>query len=332
MKIDLHAHFIPRDCFDMVGKKGHKHGLTMGKDASGQDVLMLGNMSAGSIAALCDQERRIQNMDKIGLDIQAISILPPSIFYDIDSEDGLSFCQRQNNAIAEVVRAYPDRFVGMATVPMQDMSKAVPELERAVRKLGLKAVEILSNINGKNLDEPEFWPFYQKAQDLDIPIYIHPSTGRLNAGADRMQRYFLINLIGNPLDTTLAIASIIFGGVLESFPRLRFLLSHAGGYAPFIRGRWEQGYQFIEACHSIPKPPSEYLKLMYFDTVIHFGPALAYLVDTVGADKVVLGSDYPASMGVFDPVNHVRNAAGISAASKEKILEQTSVTWLKLAV
>jgi aminocarboxymuconate-semialdehyde decarboxylase len=128
----------------------------------------------------------------------------------------------------------------------------------------------------------------------------------------------------------LAVASIIFGGVLEDFPRLKFVFAHSGGYTPFIRGRWEHGYQFVAKCRSVPRPPSEYLKMMYFDCLNHFEPALAYLVDTVGPDRVVLGSDYPADMALFDTVSHVRNAGGISALDKEKILEITGPRLLGL--
>ena len=335
MKIDLHAHVLPRNCFDMVDRDGRNWGPTMGKDAAGKDIILAGGKSTGRVATHCDPEVIIKDMDRVGLDMRVLSFMANTLSDEVNPEDGLKFCQRFNNGLAEWVRAYPDRLMGMATVPMQDVSKAVGELERAVRELGLKAVAIRTNINGKNLDEREFWPFYQKAQELDVPIYTHPE-GKRAAGADRLQKYWLTNLIGNPLDTTIAVASIIFGGVLESFPRLRFLFSHAGGFTPFISGRWDHGYQAqggvpaLAACRSIPKAPSEYLKLMYFDTMIHFGPAFAYLVDTIGADKVVLGSDYPAHMGIPDPVSHVRNAAGISAADKHKILEQTSLAWLNL--
>ncbi|MDP3878728.1 MAG: amidohydrolase family protein [Dehalococcoidales bacterium] len=330
MKIDLHAHLIPRDCLDMTDKNGRKFGLTLGRDASGREVLAsAGRPSSTTVAEMCDPEYRIQDMDKIGLDMQVISVAPTNIFYDFDAEEGLGFARRYNDGIAEVVRDYPDRFLGMATLPMQAVDKAVLEMERSVRELGLKAVEIISNINGKNLDEPEFWPFYEKAQEMGVLIYVHPMRV---AGADRMKKYWLANLVGNPLDTTIAVASIIFGGILEKFPRLKFLFSHAGGYAPFIRGRWEHGYQYIDECRSIPRPPGEYFKQIYFDTIIHFGPALAYLVDTVGADKVVLGSDYPFAMGDPDPVATVRNAPGIPAADKELILERTSAALLGLDI
>jgi len=328
MKIDLHSHFIPRDCFDLTDKQGNNYGPSIARDASGQEILMVDGRSEGLVVAkICDPKRRIQDMDEIRLDMQAISISPPSIVYSVNGEEGLGFCQKHNNRIAEVVTAYPDRFVGMATLPMQDMSRAVPELERAVNELGLRAVEIISNINGKNLDEPEFWPFYQKAQDLDILIYVHPIKV---AGADRLQKYLLLNLIGNPTDTAISIASIIFGGVLEKFPRLKLLFSHAGGSTPFIRGRWEHGYHFRTEPRSIPNPPSEYLKLMYFDTIAHYQPALTYMIDTHGIDRIVLGSDYPFAMGDLDPVSTVQSLAELSPGDKQKIFWDNAVPLLKL--
>jgi len=292
-------------------------------------VLVFGGRSYGPmVSQLCDPERRIQDIVRMELDMQAISILPFSFFYDIDADLAQSFCQKANNGIAEVVRSYPDRFVGIATVPMQDVGKAVLELERAVQDLGLKAVEIGSNIAGKNLGEKDLRPFYEKVQALDVPIYVHPTNV---AGTDRMQRYWLRNLIGNPLETSLAIGNIIFGGILEDFPTLKFLFSHAGGFIPYVRGRLERGYRSVAECHSIVKPPSEYLKLMYFDTIIFFGPALAYLAETVGPDKVVLGSDYPFDMMDPDPVATVRTAPAMSEANREMILERNAVHLLKLS-
>jgi aminocarboxymuconate-semialdehyde decarboxylase len=323
LKIDLHAHVVPRDCFEMIDKHGRNHMSEIKKNAAGDYVLASGR----SVAPRSDPKIIIQDMDKIGLDMRALAMYPGAVFYDIDPDDGIAFARKQNDAIARMVQANPKRFLGFATLPMQDIDKAVPELDRAVHELGLKGVQIMASINGKNLDEPEFGPFYRKVQELDVPIFIHP-RGDQSAGVERMKKYFLENLIANPLETTLAIASIVFGGVLESFPRLRFVMAHGGGYTPFIRGRWEQGFQYIRQCRTIPKPPGEYIKLMYFDTVIHFGPALAYMVDTVGADKVVLGTDYEAPMGIFDPVAQVRNAAGISAKDKEQILERSSLAAL----
>lgn len=329
MKIDLHAHFMPRDCLSMTDKNGRFFGYTIGRDASGQEVMMAGKTARGSVSDMCDLKKRIEYMDRIGLDMEVISSAPANIIYEVNAEDGLKFCQKFNNSIAEIARAYPNRFRGMASLPMQDISQAVMELERVAQTLDLKAVEILSNINGRNLDEPEFWPFYEKAQELNVLIYVHP--GGKVAGVDRTQKYFLTNLLGYSFDTSLAIASLIFGGVLEKFPRLKLLFSHAGGYAPYIVGRWDHGYRYsVPECRSIPKLPSEYFKLLYFDTIIHYDPALTFLVESVGIDKVVLGSDYPFDMADMDPVATIRNAKGISAAQKERILEYTAAALLQL--
>jgi aminocarboxymuconate-semialdehyde decarboxylase len=333
MKIDLHAHFLPRDCFNMTDKEGRPYGHITKKNASGLEELEGGNRLVGggdgmTIADLCDPEKRIRELDSIGLDMQVISVSPPNISYKLDPQEGLLHAKKYNDGIAEVVRAYPDRFGGMSTVPMQDVSLATAEMERAFRQLGFRAVQILTEVNGKNLDEKVFWPFFQKAQDLDILIYVHPSNG---SPSDGLNKYWLRNLIGNPYRTSIAIASVVFGGVMESFPRLKLLFSHSGGFAPYVRGRWERGYNNWEVCHSTPKPPSEYLKLLYFDNIALYGPALAYLVDTVGPYKVVLGTDAP---GIWhpDPITPIRNAAGISAKDKEIILEKSAAALINIAV
>jgi len=327
--IDIHNHFIPRDCFGMTDKAGVKYGESIVKDRSGRELLVgFGLQFEPPVAQqMYDPQRRIEDMDKIGLDMQVISIAP-SFHYSIDADLALSFTRRENDGIAEVVKAYPDRFIGMATVPMQDIGKAIKELERAVHELGMRAVEINSNINGRNLGEQEFWPLYEYVQALDIPIFVHPHHV---AGAERMQKYLLTNLIGNPLETSLAIASIIFEGVLEKFPRLKLIFAHGGGNIPYIRGRIEHGYQVVPECHkAIPKPPSEYLKLMYFDTITHSAPALSYLIDTIGADRVMLGSDYPFPMGDPDPIQSVRNLTSLSPLSEEKILGSTAADLFKV--
>jgi len=329
LKIDVHNHFIPRDCFDMTDKAGVKYGESIVKDHLGRELLVgFGQRLEPPVAQqIYDPQRRIEDMDRIGLDMQVISIAP-SFHYSIGADAALSFTRRENDGIAKVVATYPDRFTGMATVPMQDIGKAIKELERAVHELGMRAVEINSHINGRNLGEQEFWPFYEYVQALDIPIFVHPHHV---AGAERMQKFFLTNLIGNPLETSLAIVSLIFEGVLEKFPRLKLIFAHAGGNIPYIRGRIEHGYQVVPECHkAIPKPPSEYLKLMYFDTIAHSTPALSYLIDTVGADRVILGSDYPFPMGDPDPIQSVRRLTGLSPLSEEKILGNTAADLFRV--
>lgn len=327
MKIDMHAHCVPRDCFNMIDEDGRPFGPTIEKDADGREIMIAEGMNLGPIVSLiADPEIRIKEMDRTGIDMQAISMTPTSLYDNLPPDRGLRLCCRYNDCLAGWVKNYPDRFAGLASLPMQDISLAVGELERAVNVLGFRGVQIISNINGKNLDNREIWPFYAKVQALNVPIFVHPWQV---AGLERMQKYFLANTVGNPAETALAIGSIIFGGVLEEFPRLKLVFAHAGGAAPYIRGRWEHGYRSVKECRSIPKPPSEYFKLIYCDTVVHSPAALAYLVQEIGADKIALGTDYPFEMGDLDPVHTIR-WAHISAADKETIMERTAARLLNI--
>jgi aminocarboxymuconate-semialdehyde decarboxylase len=276
---------------------------------------------------MCDLAQRISDMDATEVDMQILSVAPPSVYYSLKPEDCLWFSQRQNDSIAQTVKQYPKRFLGMATVPLQAPDMAVAELNRAVTKLGMRGVEILSNVNGRDFDDPAFLPFFKEVSTLDVPIFIHPGDV---AGIDRLKKYYLKNLIGNPLDTTIAAAHLVFGGVLEKYPNLNVCLSHAGGYMPYQRGRWEHGYEVRpEGKVVIKHPPSHYLSHFYCDTITHFTPALEYLVSSFGVDRVVIGTDYPYDMGDETPVATVKKL-NISAADKEKILGGNAKRLFKL--
>ncbi len=271
-------------------------------------------------------EKRITDMDALGIDVQVISIAnhvnPP--YLDLSPEVSIT----NNNLISEIVKAHPDRFVGLATLSLQEAEAAADELERTMKTLGFKGAEIGTNVTGKNLDTQELWPFYERAEKLGAFIFVHPTNVQ---GIERMQKYHLANLVGNPSATTLALASIIFGGVLESFPKLMFCFAHAGGFAPYQRGRFEHGYQVRKECkEKISKPPSEYFKLLYFDTVAHSEPALTYLIKSVGSDHVLLGSDYPADMADFDPVSSVKSLKEISDDDKRRIIGENAVSLLNI--
>jgi aminocarboxymuconate-semialdehyde decarboxylase len=306
LKIDIHSHFIPKECFNSEGKAARKFRPALVKDSSGREYMQLDGVQINPEAAqLYDPQRRIEDMKKTRVDMQALSPLP-ILYYSADADTALALCQEENDGIAKVIKTYPDKFIGLGTVPMQDMKKCVPELERAVGKLGLVGVQINTNIDGKNLDEPEFLPFFEAAESLKVPVFIHP---HFIAGAERMKKYYLTNLVGNPMDSSIAVASIIFGGVLEKFPGLRLIFAHGGGSIPYIRGRIEHGYRVIPACgQAIPKPPRAYFGNIYFDSITHFTPALTYMIDTQGIDHIVMGTDYPFSMGDLDPVTSIENA------------------------
>lgn len=322
MRVDIHTHFIPRDCFDMIDDTGRSFGPSIRRDDSGQEVVFVDGVSLGPLLApVTDPIVRIRDMDRIGIDVQALSINPSSVFNDMDAGAATKLYRRYNDAIAEVVTAYPERFVGLATVALQDVGLAVAELDRAIRSCGLRGVQIGSNINGKNLDEREFWPFYRKAQELGALIFMHPYHV---LAPERMPRYWLINLVGNPIDAAIAVGSLVFGGVIEGFPDLKFVIAHGGGAAPYLEGRWSHGHRAVAESHSVPLTPKTYLQRMYFDTLTHSDLARAYLVSLVGADHVLMGSDYPFQMGDPDPISTVRGDSRLSGADKEIILDRSA--------
>ena len=223
----------------------------------------------------------------------------------------------QNDQMAKHIAAHPDRFLGIATLPMQAPDKAADELKRAVTKLGLKGTMFASNIMGKNLDDPSFEPVWATAEALDAFIFIHPNNV---AGADRMRSYYLNNLIGNPLDTTIAAACLIFGGVMDRFPKLKICLAHGGGFTPYQAARWEHGWTVRpEPKKNVATQPVDIARRFYYDTILHSAPVLEFMIGHVGADHVLLGSDYPYDMGMPDCVAHVRGL-GIADADKAGIL------------
>ncbi|HEX9453834.1 MAG TPA: amidohydrolase family protein, partial [Candidatus Binatia bacterium] len=255
-------------------------------------------------AEFTDLDLRLSIMDQQGIDMQVLSPASSYFFYWLPAEESLEFAGWLNEQFADAVAKHPRRLVALGSVPMQDGVKAAQELERAMTKLGLRGVEVASNINGRYFDDPGFNPFWETAQALDALIFVHPNQV---VGAERMKDYNLANLIGNPTDTSLAFAKLIFGGVLERFPRLKFLLAHAGGFLPYTWGRLDRGYRIQDsAAAKLTKPPSEYVKLLHFDTITHSSMALEYLVANFGAEKVLLGSDYPYDMGDPEPVQSLQ--------------------------
>jgi aminocarboxymuconate-semialdehyde decarboxylase len=281
---------------------------------------------------LMDLPRIIEHLDAVKVDVMVVSPPPFLFFWYLDAPTGLEACRVQNDGIAEAVAKYPKRFVGMGVVPLQDSELAVEELERIVRELKMPAVEVPSNIEGVYLGDSRFWPFWEAVQDLDVFVFVHPDEP-YNIGMDRLNEYYLLNLLGNPIETARCVADVVFSGLLEAYPRLKILFAHGGGALPYVRGRYEHGYHVrTETKAKINRPPSEYIKLLYFDTITHWEPALEFLVNTVGADQVVVGSDYPFDMGPAEPVRFVEGVPGISAADKQKILSENAIKLLKLEV
>ncbi len=324
MRIDIHAHVLPIECFDAVDSSERHFGPGKIEGVKGKKE---SSLPSPNTAQFWDLGTRIKDMDATNIDFQAISISPTALTYNLDAEGGAWYSGRLNDGITRMVKECPSRFIGIADVPLQNPVKAVVELERAVNKLGMRGVQILANINGRDLDSPELLPFYKEVQSLDIPVFIHPRP----PASSRMDRYHLLNLIGNSWDTTLAAAHLVFSGILEKFPGIKFCLAHAGGQVPYLSGRWEHGYRVRpDARVVIKEPPSHYLPFFYFDTITHSDPLLEYLIKSVGAGKVLLGTDYPADMADPEPVARMLRLTSISERDRKLVLGENATRLLKL--
>ncbi|MGD0803596.1 MAG: amidohydrolase family protein [Candidatus Bathyarchaeia archaeon] len=328
--MDMHAHVFTREALAGLDKKYRRYAPQLMVEG-GKYLIVTGERSSGpmdQMLGFSDVDGRLKAMDGAGVDVQVVSVTPGNFCYDVPLEAAKAIAVAQNDAIADMVEDYPSRFVGCATVPLQDPEAAVRELDRCVRDLGFKSVEIGSNVAGRNLDSPELMPFYAEAERLETPIVVHPIN---NAGADRMGRYYLGNIVGNPLETTLAIGSVVLGGVLERFRMLTFCWGHGGGFWPYQIGRFDHGYDVrLESKANIPKPPSRYSSRMYYDTITHSEGALKYLISSMGAGNVLYGTDFPWDMGDYDAIPMIRGMRGVEAEDKAMILGETSARLFRI--
>ena len=316
--IDTHSHILADATIKLLQKEIPKLGLKLTPyDNENSVVEVAGTPYRPFPRGGHDIEARFADMDKAEVDVHVLSVSPQTWLYGQEAAVGVASAAIQNDEIARLVKEHPDRFAGIATLPMQAPDQAADELRRAIRKLGLHGAMIASNVNGKNLDDPSFEPLWAAAAELDAWMMIHPGNV---AGADRLRSYYLGNLIGNPLDTTIAAACLIFGGVLERHPKLNFVMVHGGGFIPYQGGRWVHGWNVRpEPKVHLKHSPQPYLDRFHYDTITHSKPALEFLVSSSGAGRVFLGSDYPYDMGTGECVRQVR-AANISPADRDKIL------------
>ena len=251
-------------------------------------------------------DERLADLDAMGLDRQLIMPPPPQCYYTVPLDIAVEAARTVNDGLAEYVAKTPDRFVALGTVPMPDGNEAASELERCMTKLGFKGVQILTNVAGKELSDPAFAPFWKKAEALGALVVIHPNGF---THAERLRRFYFNNVIGNPLETTIALHYLIFDGVLERHPNLKILAVHGGGYLGGYWGRIDHAWGARSDCHAdLPNPPTSYLRKVYFDTVVFTPGQLRALVDTFGADRILMGTDYPFDMADYDPIGHVLSA------------------------
>jgi aminocarboxymuconate-semialdehyde decarboxylase len=275
-------------------------------------------------------EVRIKDMDKMGIDLQVISPAPIQYFYFTEPQLGARISRDINESIAMVVEQRPDRFVGMGTIPLQDVELAIQELEYAVNVLGLRGVEICTNVNGKNLTDPELKleKFFAKAESMGIVLFLHPMG--FSEGQRFVEHYFN-NVMGNPLETSLALGHLIFDGVLARYPKLKILASHGGGYIASYWARMDHAWKArADARTVIQKKPSSYLEKIYFDSITHDSQILGNLVDRYGAQRILLGTDYPFDMGEDHPIKLIESVRHLSEKDRTFIKGGNAMKLFKI--
>ena len=323
--IDIHAHWYPEEWLKLFGKDGPKEGARLERTPKGYTVRTerITNAFDDEFVSL---ELRLQGMRRQGVDMHALSLTAPMVYW-ASAGLGLALSQAYNDAACAAHVRRPEQFVGLAMLPMQAPELALKELERCAKLPGMRGLYVATNINGADLDEKRFWDIYAKAEELGWTVYLHPVD---TIGRERTTRYYLKNLLGNPYDTGVAAASLIFGGVLDAFPKLAVNLPHAGGTFPWLIGRLDHGTRVRPELKHMKRMPSEYLRRFSYDTIGHDDRINSNLVRLVGADRVLLGSDYCFDMGLADPVATVARIEGLTQAERELIKGGTAARLLRL--
>ncbi|MDP9481734.1 MAG: amidohydrolase [Chloroflexota bacterium] len=324
--VDVHAHVIVPEVAGLVRNEFEPR-LDPFLRYGGVSTAYNDGLATTLVPLLTDPALRLATMDRQGVACQAVSIAPPQYHYWARPELGAEIARVQNDAIAALAAAHPGRIVGLGTLPMQAPGHAVRELDRVVAVHGFRGVSINPSAEGRDYDEPAYDPFWQRVEELDVVVVLHP-----NGFADgrRLSRYYMINVVGNPMETTVALSRLILGGVLERHPGLKIVAVHGGGYLPFYMDRMDHAYECRpEVRERISRKPSEYLRELYFDSVV-FGAGLNALVDLVGPDHVLLGTDYPFDMGEPDPIGHIGRVAGLSEDARRAMTGGTAARLLRL--
>lgn len=317
MIIDMHSHFLPDTLVEYLRKKGSKLETEIIKKGSKEYISHpTCNTTYELYPEFWDYEAKRALLDRMGVDKAVLSIAPSCYFYWVNAADALEACRIANDWVSAFCRKHPERFGAMATVPIQDTATALKELRRAHETLGINALATAPIVNGRMLDEEAFFPIYEYCAKEGILIFLHPANV---PPRPEYASYYNGNAIGNVLETNIGINHLIFGGVFEKYPDLKVFAAHGGGYFPYQLGRLKHVYKVRqEPRKHITKSPEDYLKTIYYDTITHWDESLQFLVNSFGADHVMLGTDTPFDMGDYQPVEHVKELK-LSPAERERI-------------
>ncbi|HIB32741.1 MAG TPA: amidohydrolase [Candidatus Marinimicrobia bacterium] len=330
MRIDIHTHILPKEWPDLKKKYGYGGWIHLDHHKTGCARMMKDNQFFREVESnLWDPEIRGNECDNYGIDIQVLSTVPVMFSYWAKPEHGLDLSKLLNDHIASIVADQPRRFIGLGTLPMQEPSLAVSELERCVKELGLVGVQIGTNINGMNLSDDSLFEVFESAESLNAAIFIHPWY---MMGEKDMIQYWLPWLVGMPAEISRAICSMIFGGIFERLPNLRVAFAHGGGAFPATIGRIDHGFSVRPDLCAVDndKLPSTYLGKFWVDSLLHDRTALSYIISKVGMEKIALGTDYPFPLGELEPGSLIDEMENLSADNKDMLYCRNALNWLGL--
>ncbi|KSU64121.1 2-amino-3-carboxymuconate-6-semialdehyde decarboxylase [[Bacillus] enclensis] len=330
MRIDFHTHIIPENFSELTKRfSGEKWPTLERTCACGANIMIAGNVFREVTDQVWSAEKRIKDMEREGVDMQVLSPIPVTFSYWAPAEEAETLARVQNDFIADIVNQYPSRFIGMGAVPMQNVEVAIREMDRCKHELGLSGIEIGTNINGVNLDDPCFIEFFEMAEKWEVPLFIHPWE---TLGKERMPRHNLMYTVGMPSETALAGASLILGGIMDKFPRLKICLAHGGGALPYLLPRLDQGWKVWPHLRLLDKPPSHYAKQFYFDSLVNEPVNLNYLIQNFGHERIIMGSDYPFLLREVPPGKIIDETVGLSKEQTEAMLGKNALRFLNIPV
>lgn len=324
--VDVHAHWYPKKLLDLLGREGPAHGLEWRDTPQGPQFGLRGVMTGPAGPKFVDLDARLEAMDAQGVETHALSLSQPMAYW-AGRELGMKLCATYNDELALAHQSSPRRFVGLASLPMHEPDLAAQEAERAAKLPGIRGAYMATVVLEKDLSDPSFFPVYERLEALGLPMFLHPV---FVIGAPRLKQYYLTNLLGNPFESAVAAAHLIFGGVLDRFPRLEVVLPHAGGAFPWLVGRLNRGWEKREELKNIAQPPVAYLKRFWYDTIGYSDDVVDYLCRVAGPDRILMGSDYCFPIAYEQPVKNVTGNPLLSPAAKQAIVEDNAKRLLRL--